>query len=259
MAAQIPTLPLSTLTLGAHCNFHTQVVSLGEAMDPEALHITEIFASYRDAVRNESRIVNRQTAFVATDIMKQADKVRDDMLAVFNAVLNGHQYTHIEAKKAAYNALKAVFAPYRGIRSHEFSRQTAELDGLLTELQKPENAAHVTTLALTQEVEELTVANATFSIEMQKKTMEMAERVPEKDVDTEAARAECDRLYTEMVAIVNAYALIQPSEAINNFVTQLTGIVETFRLIAANTGKSQKKEDAGTTPETPAEPTAPTE
>jgi hypothetical protein len=38
-----------------------------------------------------------------------------------------------------------------------------------------------------------------------------------------------------MVAIVNAYGLIQPSEAINNFVTQLTGIVETFRLIAANT------------------------
>ena len=99
----------------------------------------------------------------------------------------------------------------------------------MAEFQKTENAAHVTTLALTQEVEKLAEANAIFSIEMQKKSMEMAERMPEKDIDTATARAECDRLYTEMVAIVNAYALIQPSEAINNFVTQLTGRETDFK------------------------------
>ena len=259
MTNQVPTAPLTTLTVGAHCNFHTQVANLGTAMDPEALHIADVFTRYSQAVEVEASIVNRQTTFIATEEMKQADKMRDDMISVIKAVINAHQYTHIEAKKTAYNVLYAVFAPYRDIRTHEFSRQTAEVEGLVAEFQKTENAAHVTTLALTQEVEKLAEANAIFSIEMQKKSMEMAERMPEKDIDTATARAECDRLYTEMVAIVNAYALIQPSEAINNFVTQLTGIVETFRLIAANTGKSQKKEDAGTTPETPAEPTPPTE
>ena len=255
MTNQVPTAPLTTLTVGAHCNFHTQVANLGTAMDPEALHIADVFTRYSQAVEVEASIVNRQTTFIATEEMKQADKMRDDMISVIKAVINAHQYTHIEAKKTAYNVLYAVFAPYRDIRTHEFSRQTAEVE----EFQKTENAAHVTTLALTQEVEKLAEANAIFSIEMQKKSMEMAARMPEKDIDTATARAECDRLYTEMVAIVNAYALIQPSETINNFVAQLTGIVETFRLIAANTGKSQKKEDAGTTPETPAEPTAPTE
>ena len=259
MANQIPNFASSHLTLGAHSNFHTQVANLGTAMDPEALHIADVFTRYCQAVEVEASIVNRQTTFIATEAMKQADAMRDDMLAVVGAVISAHEFTHIEAKKIAFNALNAVFAPYRGIRNHEFSRQTAEVEGLVAEFQKTENAAHVTTLALTQEVEKLAEANAIFSIEMQKKSMEMAERMPEKDIDTATARAECDRLYTEMVAIVNAYALIQPSEAINNFVTQLTGIVETFRLIAANTGKSQKKEDAGTTPETPAEPTTPTE
>ena len=59
MANQIPNFASSHLTLGAHSNFHTQVANLGTAMDPEALHIAEILARYRDAVRNESRIVNR--------------------------------------------------------------------------------------------------------------------------------------------------------------------------------------------------------
>ena len=39
MLNQVPTLPLTTLTLGAHSNFHTQVANLGTAMDPEVLHI----------------------------------------------------------------------------------------------------------------------------------------------------------------------------------------------------------------------------
>ena len=42
MAPKIPNFASSHLTLGAHSNFHTQVVNLGTAMDPEALHIAGI-------------------------------------------------------------------------------------------------------------------------------------------------------------------------------------------------------------------------
>ena len=171
------------------------------------------------------------------DLQKQDE---DDMLAVINAMISAHQYTHIANKKAAYQALNAVMAPYRGIRAHEYSRQTAEVNGLLTEFQSPSNAEHVQTLGLSEEIEMLTLANAKFSVEFNQKTAEMASRLPEKETSTVEARAECDRLYAEIVALINAYALIQPSEEITGFVQQQTGLVETYRIISANTGKSKE-------------------
>ena len=240
MATQIPNFAVTNLTLGAHSTFHSSTVSGILATGAEALHITEQFNAYKAAVELEASVVNRQTTFVATESMKDADEMRDDMLAVINAMISAHQYTHIANKKAAYQALNAVMAPYRGIRAHEYSRQTAEVNGLLAEFQSPSNAEHVQTLGLSEEIEMLTLANAKFSVEFNQKTAEMASRLPEKETSTVEARAECDRLYAEIVALINAYALIQPSEEITGFVQQQTGLVETYRIIAANTGKSKE-------------------
>lgn len=240
MATQIPNFAVTNLTLGAHSTFHSSTVSGILATGAEALHITDQFNAYKAAVELEASVVNRQTTFVATESMKDADEMRDDMLAVINAMISAHQYTHIANKKAAYQALNAVMAPYRGIRAHEYSRQTAEVNGLLAEFQSPSNAEHVQTLGLSEEIEMLTLANAKFSVEFNQKTAEMASRLPEKETSTVEARAECDRMYAEIVALVNAYALIQPSEEITGFVQQQTGLVETYRIIAANTGKSKE-------------------
>lgn len=240
MATQIPNFAVTNLTLGAHSTFHSSTVSGILATGAEALHITDQFNAYKAAVELEASVVNRQTTFVATESMKDADEMRDDMLAVINAMISAHQYTHIANKKAAYQALNAVMAPYRGIRAHEYSRQTAEVNGLLAEFQSPSNAEHVQTLGLSEEIEMLTLANAKFSVEFNQKTAEMASRLPEKETSTVEARAECDRLYAEIVALINAYALIQPSEEITGFVQQQTGLVETYRIIAANTGKSKE-------------------
>lgn len=240
MATQIPNFAVTNLTLGAHSTFHSSTVSGILATGAEALHITDQFNAYKAAVELEASVVNRQTTFVATESMKDADEMRDDMLAVINAMISAHQYTHIANKKAAYQALNAVMAPYRGIRAHEYSRQTAEVNGLLAEFQSPSNAEYVQTLGLNEEIEMLTLANAKFSVEFNQKTAEMASRLPEKETSTVEARAECDRLYAEIVALINAYALIQPSEEITGFVQQQTGLVETYRIIAANTGKSKE-------------------
>lgn len=250
MATQIPIFPVSQLTLGAHCNFHTSSVNNIAATGAESLNVKDLYELYKTAVETEATIVNRQTTFVATEAMKQADKMRDDMLAVINGVISAHQYTHIESKFESYMALSSAYAPYRNIRAHEYSRQTAEVAGLLAALNTEANLAHVQNLALTDEVAKLSAANASFGIELDKKTAEMASRIPEKEISSEEARIECDRLYAQIIAIVNAYALIQPTEAITGYVTMQTGIVETYRLIAGNTGKSRKEEEPTASTET---------
>lgn len=242
MATQIPTFAVTSLTLGAHSSFHTSAVELMTAAGGEVLHITDQLALYVAAVETEATIVNRQTSFVATEMMKEADKKRDDMLAVINGIINAHRYTHIEAKRTAQMHLASAYAPYRNIRGHEYSRQTAEVDGLVKALATDEMAPYLQALSLVDELEALSSANAQFANEFDRKVAEISARRPKKDISTEEARAESDRLYADIVAIINAYALIQPTEAITAFVGNLTGLVETYRLIASNTGKGKKEE-----------------
>lgn len=243
MANQINTLPLSQLTLGAHSDFHTRVNNLIAAATAEALHIDTQAAAYATAVQTEASLVKRETAFVATASMKEADKVRDALLSTINAVVNAYQYTTIAAKKSAQQTLAAVIAPYKGIREHEYARETAEVTGLVTELTLEANAAHTATLGLTEEVQALYQANIAFDAEMQKKMAEAAARLPKSDISTAEARKQCDKLYAEIVQLVNAWALVQPSEALTQFVTDVNGVVEVFRSIAANTGKSDSTEE----------------
>lgn len=244
MATQIPTFAVTNLTLGSHTKFHTSAAELMTAGGGEVLHITDQLALYVAAVETEATIVNRQTSFVATEMMKEADKKRDDMLAVINGIINAHKYTHIEAKRTAQMHLASAYDPYRNIRGHEYSRQTAEVDGLIAALTTDEIAPHLQALGLVDEVAALSSANAQFSTELDRKVAEMTARRPEKDISTEEARAESDRLYADIVAIVNAYALIQPTEAITAFVDNLTGLVDTYRLIADNTGKGKTEEES---------------
>lgn len=250
MASKITTFDKSRLTLGAHSEFHTSVNNLIKANDAEALHIATQAARYNEAVATESSIVTRETTFVATPAMESADNHRDKILSTINAVVNAHQWNPITAKKTSYNYLAATIAPYKGIREHEYSRETAEVTSLLNALSTGEAAEHVATLGLTDEVAELSAANARFSIEFDKKMAEVAARSAQASIDTKEARATCDAIYGEMTELLNAYSLIQPTEALTAFIASLNGIIETYRLIAANTGKSTTKEEETTDSET---------
>ncbi|MBO4984514.1 MAG: hypothetical protein J6C87_02595 [Bacteroides sp.] len=247
MATTINSLPMSQLTLGSHSDFHTRVNNLITATGAEELHVATQAAQYAEAVAVEASLVKRETTFVATEIMKQADKTRDHLLGVVNSVVQAHAYNPIAEKAEAYNYLSAVIAPYKGIAAHEYSRQTSEVNGLVTALSTTDGAKYIALLGLTTEVEQLALANAQFSVEFDKKTAEVATRAPKSDISSDDARLACDNLYNEMVQLMNAYALIQPTDTLTTFITELNGIVETYRTIAANTGKSSSTKTEDTT------------
>lgn len=252
MATRINTFAITALTKGAHCDFHNRVNNLIGAIGAAELHIEALATQYAEAIATEMSIVNRETAFVATATMKEADKKRDLLLSTINAVVNAHQWNPIDAKKAAYTYLAALIAPYKGIREHEYARETSEVDGLVKALSADEASAHLAALGLTDELAALASANAAFAIEFDKKTMEAAARAPKSDISTKDARHACDTLYAQITELVNAYALIQPTDAITQFVAQLNGIVYAFDAIASQpAGKKDEEEESGeTTPET---------
>ena len=215
---------MSRMTIGSCSDFHTKVNDCITATTPAALHITEKATAYSAASELLASIVNRERAFVATATLAEADDVRDRASGVIGQVVNAYLTSPVAEKKAAATLLDAKMSPYRGIRKHEYTKQTAETRGMLAMLDAEAEA--VAALGLTEEVEAVREANAAFDTEFLKKTEEMSSRMTQSDVKSE-----------DIVQTVNAYAIVQPSDEINTFIASVNGLVGTYSSIAGSASK----------------------
>lgn len=225
------------------------------ATGAEALHITALLPEYSELVNQEASIVRRQTTYVSTEELVQADQVRDNALGVVLNIITAHLTNTVEAKRKAAQVLDAKVAPYRKIRYHEKRTQTREVAGLLAVLSTEDMMEHVTTLALVDEVAMLSKHNAAFDIAMSGKVQEEAERTPQTSINTDELRRLVDAKYAEIIQTVNAYAIVQPTDEIKSFITQMNALITLTKRTASTMGKEEEE----VTPETPDTPETPTE
>ena len=251
MATQINVMGFSNLNLGLHNDFHCKAYSKMKAAGAQALHIENQLPTYGELVELESTIIRRQTAYVSTKQLNDMDKERDNAMGVILNIITAHKTNMIEEKSKAAHALDAKVAPYRNIRYHEKRTETREVAGLLSVLNKEESMAHIATLNLTEEVALLAEKNADFEAVFNKKLQEEVERLPQKDIDTEELRKQVDAKYAEIVQTVNAYAIVQPTEAIEAFIAQINALIS---LTKRASGSSSGSSTGGTT-DTETEPT----
>ena len=124
---------------------------------------------------------------------------------------------------------------------------------------KEEAMAHIATLNLTEEVTLLAEKNATFAAVYDEKLQEEVERLPQKDIDTEELRKQVDEKYAEIVQTVNAYAIVQPTEAIETFIAQMNALISLTKPDSGSSSGSSaggtSDPDPGTTPEPEPTPT----
>ena len=253
MATQINVMGFSYLNVGLHNDFHYQAYGKMKATGAQALHIENLLPAYGELVELESSIVRRQTTYVSTVQLNDADKVRDNAMGVILNIITAHKTNTIEAKRSAALALDAMVAPYRGISNHEKRTQTREVAGLLAVLNKEEAMAHIATLNLIEEVTLLAEKNATFAAVYDEKLQEEVERLPQKDIETEELRKQIDEKYAEIVQTVNAYAIVQPTEAIESFIAQMNGLISLTKP-GSSSGSSSGGSTGGST-DTEPEPT----
>ena len=245
MSKEIKDFAITHLTIGATCDFHTMVEDEIKVSTPEALHLETENPPYVQDIGALQSVVNRKTAFAATEILEERDDRRDRAAGLIINVVKAYASSTIEAKRAAAAKLKAELAPYVGIGKHQYAKQTSELRGMLATLAEPENAAAITALHLDEEVEELQAANDAFVEAMKGKFTESTARDPQREADSKEL---CDRLnaqYARIVKTVNAYAFVQPTDEINDFIDRVNGIVATYAAMVdgSATGDETKPTD----------------
>lgn len=234
MATQIRTFGMSHMTIGSCCDFHGKVLDFIKTSNPVSLHVDNKTAAYTTAVETLAAIVNRQRAFIATSAMKEADRTRDNAAGVISSVTSAYLTSPVAEKSAAARLLNPQLSPYKGIRNHEYTKQTAEVKGMLAVLNQSNNKDAIATLGLTEEVKALDTANAAFETAFLGKTAEMSTRIVESDAKSAEVIAEANSLYTEITQTVNAYAIVQPSDEITAFIQNINGLVGTYSRIAGS-------------------------
>lgn len=253
MTNQIESMGFTTLSVALHCDHHYQTSSLIIGIGADKLHIETLYSEYKELVTTEANIVHRQTAYVSTEQLKEADKERDNILGVTMQIIHAHCASTISAKRNAALALEAITAPYKGIGRSEYRSETREIAGLLAVLNSEEASTHITTLHLTDEVAELAMKNAAFEAVMGQKLQEEVGRTPQTNISTDELRKLVDTKYAEIVQMVNAYAIVQPSAEIEDFITQMNALITLTKRSAAAQGKG-KKDKEEPTPDTPDAP-----
>ena len=162
MATQIKSFGKSRMTIGSCSEFHNNALDLITKTTPAELHIEALEPAYSQAVGQLAGIVNRQRAYISTAQLADTDKVRDNAVGTISSVVIAYQTTPVEDKRQAAMLLDPQLAAYKGIRKHEYSKETAEIKGMLGVLQAEDNQAAVTLLGLDAEVTALAEANAAF-------------------------------------------------------------------------------------------------
>lgn len=253
---QISSFNVKYMTVGACANFHATAVKYITAATPEALHLEGKFPAYQSKVSQLESIVNRQQAYVSTAKLKQADMVRDNAGGVITGCIHRLLTTPVEAKRMAAELLNPQVSIYRNIRYHEYTKQTAEVRGFLRVLDLPENQAAIATLGLTEEVEALRAANAEFEKYYDERAMEAGAHKAASNMGSKELIEDANTLYQEIVLIVNAYAVVEPSDEINEFITKMNGLIASVESLSgsSSTSKDDMITDDENPTETPEEP-----
>lgn len=233
MAEQIKSFGMSQLSIGATSDFHTHVYGLIEAATPAVLHVEELAVRYKQAKETLASVVNRRTAYVSTAQLKESDERRDDGVSTIFGTVSASERSLVPARREAATRLRAELAPYWKMRYHEYSKQTAEGRGMVATLRLAENAAAVTALGLDDEVDAFEEANEAFDALFVQKAAEESERMDVKDLDSAQVVNDANTLYAQIVQVVNAYAIVSPTDEINAFIKDVNGFVGVFARIAS--------------------------
>lgn len=242
---EIPEWTGSTLTVGAFTNYANSVLAAFKRQTFSALALDSIGRELEEAVNRLSEFVNRPSAFDETPEIAKADSNRD---ALWKILWHAWNYAmQLDPEHALYKAaltLKSEVSAYKGVWTHELSKETTELKGLQRDLNTDANAAALATLGLDKITAALFAANDAVAAAIERREQSRGERIAEKGGDTTASlrKAVVSHLIDAYRQVNGAARIIIGPEQIQA-VQDVCGIIEHYKHVAAQPASRQGKVD----------------
>lgn len=207
LAKQIGSVAKTALTNAGHMNMNNEIYARILDTTVAALHLEALAPGYKECIDREAECVNRVTKSASTAQLEAKDKERDKTLQFIYSMNGSYKVCPDE---------------------------TLRTPALLLDLAKADVSEALKTLHLDTYVAQLKTLNDAYKALDITRTDEYSARVK---TDTTKARKATDETLDLIIQRVNAYAVLEPTEAINAFIDTVNQIFRKYKnLIAAKGG-----------------------
>ena len=231
-----------------HLQFMFNVYALVKAGDKLKLHLTdELLKSWGDCIDMETELNKVANASLHAEQMAALDRQRDTLLTNLFGVIRVQLKSPVQAVKEAAQKLDKALGVYAGIQNKAADAETAEVRGLLKDLER--FSAEMTALGLAPVVAELKAVNEKFqTIYNERQVKAVDEKLPAlKEV-----RTMTDAVFDVVCHYIEASYLLAATEEdrspIERLVDQINQEVDHFKT-AHKQSAAQKKPTPKPTPE----------
>ena len=223
-----------------HLQFMFNVHALVKGVDKLKLHLTdELLKSWADCIDMETELNKVANATLHAEQMAALDRQRDTLLTNLFGVIRVQQKSPVQAVAESARKLNKVLAVYLGIQSKAADAETAEVRGLLKDLER--FSVEMTALSLAPVMVELKAMNEKFqTIYNERQVKAVDEKLPAlKEV-----RAMTDAVFGVVCRYIEASYLLAATEddraLIERLVDQINQEVDHFKT-AHKQSSAQKK------------------
>lgn len=189
-----------------------------------------LLAEYAGNIEQEVEMNFEPLVSADTAYMTGIDGERDmDLSYIFSEIRNAEKAPAAN-RRIAGAALKIATDRYRNIQNEAADEETAHIDGLLNDLKKTENAAHIATLGLTEDVKALEAKNKEYA---EARLARTANRMESENETTRAIRRLTDQCYYLVCKYVEAdYLLADTDEmktALGDLIDKMNQTISEFK------------------------------
>ena len=223
-----------------HLQFMFNVHALVKAVDKLKLHLTdELLKSWGDCIDMETELNKVANATLHAEQMAALDRQRDTLLTNLFGVIRVQQKSPVQAVAESARKLNKALAVYLGIQGKAADAETAEVRGLLKDLER--FSGEMTALSLAPVMAELKAVNEKFqTIYNERQVKAVDEKLPAlKEV-----RALTDAVFGVVCRYIEASYLLAATEddrsLIERLVDQINQEVDHFKT-AHKQSSAQKK------------------
>ena len=223
-----------------HLQFMFNVHALVKVVDKLKLHLTdELLKSWADCIDMETELNKVANATLHAEQMAALDRQRDTLLTNLFGVIRVQQKSPVQAVAESARKLNKALAVYLGIQGKAADAETAEVRGLLKDLER--FSAEMTALSLAPVMAELKAVNEKFqTIYNERQVKAVDEKLPAlKEV-----RAMTDAVFGVVCRYIEASYLLAATEddraPIERLVDQINQEIDHFKT-AHKQSSAQKK------------------
>ena len=245
-----------------HVRYHSELYGIVHRFDLTKIGLpNELMNEWDGDLKVEGNINKEALMNVNTELMDKKDVERDNLLTFIFSLIRDYRLSpeasEVEAAKMLYTLIRA----YDRIQQKSNDRESADIDGLVTDLRSEKYASHVTTLRLTNAVNKLETVNKEFDAYASKRTQDRTASA--KLPPARVARAKTDEVLDQIFFVLqNAYSFGKaPVEKeliatmVDEMNTRTSELNEVYRQSQAQKKAAKQPKD----PKTPKEPKQPKE